>query len=199
MGTSAHDMYHLSADMVEVEHHVLGAVQRVAHFKHDHPPVRNVNEQYEQSFTPLERIALMVTTRVGTFGFFLIILTWTILWLGWNTLGPEGYRFDPAPAFVLWLFISNMIQILLMPLIMVGQNLLSRHADFRAESDYETNLKAEREIEVILQHLENQAAHLERQGELILEILNRIETPAGDRQPAPAAASAPAAPAQPTR
>jgi uncharacterized membrane protein len=63
---------------------------------------------------------------------------------------------------VLWLFISNMIQIFLMPLIMVGQNLQSRHSDARAESDYEVNVKAEREIEAILLHLESQAEKIEK-------------------------------------
>ena len=71
-------------------------------------------------------------------------------------------RFDPFPAFVLWLFISNMIQIFLMPLIMVGQNLQSRHSEARAESDYEVNVKAEREIEAILLHLETQADGIEK-------------------------------------
>ena len=59
-------------------------------------------------------------------------------------------------AFVCWLFISNVIQILLMPLIMVGQNLLGRHSEVRAEHDLEVNVRAEREIELILQHLEYQ-------------------------------------------
>ena len=58
-----------------------------------------------------------MTERVGTFAFFLLIFSWTILWLGWNVVGPGSLRFDPAPAFVLWLFISNMIQIFLLPLI----------------------------------------------------------------------------------
>jgi uncharacterized membrane protein len=57
-------------------------------------------------------------------------------------------------AFVFWLFISNLIQILLMPLIMVGQTIQGRHAELRADSDLEINVKAEQEIEVILAHLE---------------------------------------------
>jgi uncharacterized membrane protein len=102
-------------------------------------------------------------------GFFLLIFVWTVVWLSWNTLAPESARFDPYPAFVLWLFMSNMIQIFLMPLIMVGQNLQSRHAEARAEADFEINTKAEREIEVVLDHLEHQ-------NELILEILERLES-----------------------
>lgn len=131
-------------------------------------PVRNVNQLHAETLSPLERLAIVVTERVGTMGFFLIILGWTIIWLGWNVLAPAPLRFDPYPAFVLWLFISNLIQIHLMPLIMVGQNLQGRHAELRADSDYEVNLKAEREVETIL-------THLEHQNEMILEILHRIE------------------------
>ncbi len=43
-----------------------------------------------------------------------------------------------------------------MPLIMVGQNLLGRHAELRAENDLEVNIRAEKETEVILRHLEYQ-------------------------------------------
>jgi hypothetical protein len=85
-----------------------------------------------------------------------------------TTLGPKEARFDPYPAFVLWLFISNMIQIFLMPLIMIGQNLQSDHAEIRAEADFEVNTKAELEIETILMHLENQ-------NKIIMEILQKLE------------------------
>ena len=72
-------------------------------------------------------------------------------------------------GFVFWLFLSNLIQILLMPLIMVGQNLQSRHSEARAQSDFEVNVKAENEIEAILLHLEVQATKIER----ILEVIAR--------------------------
>jgi uncharacterized membrane protein len=93
-------------------------------------------------------------------GFFLIIFGWTAIWLGWNLLAPAAWQFDPPMAFVFWLFISNVIQILLMPLIMVGQNVQGTHAELRAEHDLEVNVKAEHEIEVILRHLEYQNAIL---------------------------------------
>lgn len=131
-------------------------------------PVRNVNAEHREGLTGLEKVALVITQRVGTMGFFLIILVWTVVWLSWNGLAPAALRFDPFPAFVLWLFLSNLIQILLMPLIMVGQNLQGRHAEARAESDFEVNVKAEREIETILRHLEGQ-------NDLILQILHRLE------------------------
>ena len=131
-------------------------------------PVRPVNVEHRKNLSRLERLAIWITDRVGTMGFFLVILVWTLVWLGWNTLVPSAVRFDPFPAFVLWLFLSNMIQIFLMPLIMVGQNLQGRHAEARAEADFDVNTKAEREIEVIL-------LHLETQNDLILKILRHLE------------------------
>jgi uncharacterized membrane protein len=147
--------------------------QSKLHIAHDElkklrKPIHNVNIKHKESLSTLENIAIKVTGYVGSVGFFIIIFMWTLLWLGWNTLAPKDFRFDPFPAFVLWLFISNMIQIFLMPLIMIGQNLQGRHSEKRAESDYDVNVRAEKEIEVIL-------LHLEHQNELILKILENIE------------------------
>ena len=116
----------------------------------------------------LDRVAVWITNHVGSMGFFLIIFVWTAAWLGWNMFAPKAARFDPYPAFVLWLFISNMIQLFLLPLIMIGQNVQSRHADLRAEADLKINTKAEFEIETIL-------SHLEYQNKIMIEILQDIE------------------------
>lgn len=129
---------------------------------------KNTNAVHRGRLSGLDKLAIFVTEKIGTMGFFFIILTWTVGWLGWNVFAPSEARFDPYPAFVLWLFISNLIQIHLMPLIMVGQNIQGRHAALRAEHDFETDKKAEKEIETILLHLENQQT-------MILEILERME------------------------
>ena len=131
-------------------------------------PIRNANIVHKQHLSRLDKLAVWITDHVGSMGFFIIIFLWTVIWLGWNMFAPSAMRFDPYPAFVLWLFISNMIQIFLMPLIMIGQNLQSDHAEARAEADFEVNTKAEIEIETILLHLENQ-------NKMMMEILNRLE------------------------
>lgn len=130
--------------------------------------VQDSHKTHQMELSPIEKLAVFITEKVGTMGFFFTILSWTVLWLGWNIFGPVNLRFDPFPAFVLWLFISNLIQIHLMPLIMVGQNIQGRKAEFRSEHDYETDRKAEKEIETILLHLENQQ-------KVILEILKKVE------------------------
>lgn len=134
-------------------------------------PIRNANIIHQQNLSSLDKIAIKITNSVGSMGFFILIFIWTVVWLGWNTLAPQAARFDPYPAFVLWLFVSNMIQIFLMPLIMIGQNLQSDHAEIRAEADFEINTKAEVEIETILMHLENQ-------NKMIIEILEQIKNKA---------------------
>jgi uncharacterized membrane protein len=129
-------------------------------------PLRNTHTEVVGNLTPLERLANWITEHVGTMGFFIVILAWTVIWLGWNLLAPPHLRFDPPTGFVFWLFISNMIQILLMPLIMVGQNIQGRHSEARAEHDLEVNVKAEQEIEVILQNLQ-------RQNELLIGMIRK--------------------------
>lgn len=122
-----------------------------------------------KNVSALDKLALWITDKVGSMGFFVIIFLWTTCWLSWNIFAPANTRFDPYPAFVLWLFISNMIQLFLMPLIMIGQNLQSHHADVRAETDLKINELADIENETILIHLENQ-------NEMILQILKNIES-----------------------
>lgn len=128
----------------------------------------NVNAKHCESLTRMERFAIWITDRIGTMGFFLVVLFWTLAWLIWNIFSPKELKFDPYPAFALWVFVSNMIQLFFLPLIMVGQNLQGRHAELRAESDFKTNLKAEKEIELILEKLK-------LQEEKISKTLERLE------------------------
>jgi len=128
-------------------------------------PLKNVSSVHKDKLTKLDKLACFITDHVGSMGFFLIIFSWTIIWCGYNILASEvpalhWTSFDPFPAFVAYLLISNVIQILLMPLIMVGQNVQSAHSDLRAENDLEVNIKAEEEIETVLKHLELQNAML---------------------------------------
>ena len=136
----------------------------IEEIKKQRAPVKNINIEHVGKMTALEKAALYITQKIGAIGFFFALLAWTIIWLIWNTLMPDSFHFDPFPAFVLWVFISNVLQLFLLPLLMIGQNLQGRHAEAKAENEYKTNLKAEKEIEIIIQHLENQ-------NELLLEIL----------------------------
>lgn len=142
------------------------APKSLGDIKKERAPIVDINKFHKERLSVLERFAVGVTRRVGTMGFFLIIFSWTVLWIGWNTLAPINLRFDFFPAFALWIIISNIIQLLLLPLIMVGQNLTKRHDEVRAQEDFKLSVRTEREIETILMHLENQ-------NEMLLELLKQ--------------------------
>jgi len=146
---------------------------RLPRFQHQDSAILNANTVHEKSLTALDRLAIAITDKVGSIGFFLIIVGWTVLWTGYNILASEvpalhWRAFDPFPAFVAYLLISNVIQILLMPLIMVGQNLQGRHSETRAELDFEINQKAEKEVMAILLHLEHNT-------ELLLRLMQHLD------------------------
>jgi uncharacterized membrane protein len=155
----------------------------------DKTPPRNPNDVHDSTLTPLERLACKITDAVGSMGFFLIILVWTVIWCGYNLVltyfgiddkHPHGNPiplrpFDPFPAFVAYLLMSNVIQILLMPLIMVGQNLQGRHAEIRAQLDFEINQKAEKEVIVILRNLEHNT-------DLVIQLMKHLQCSITDEE-----------------
>jgi len=63
---------------------------------------------------------------------------------------------------------QTFLQLVLLSVIMVGQNLQNKHSEARAEADYDVDVKTELENETILQHLENQ-------NEIMSEILKKLE------------------------
>lgn len=124
-------------------------------------PLKNTNIVHYSRLNTLDKLALFVTEKIGTMRFFLFILFFNAAWIGWNIFAPKDFIFDPAFSFLILLFINNILQILFLPLIMVGQNIQAKHSELRAEQDFETGKKAEKEIETILLHLENQQKLIE--------------------------------------
>lgn len=132
-------------------------------------PIRNVNIAYQESLKPLEKLATWITDHVGTMGFFFLVLFWTLAWLLWNVFASDELKFDPYPAFVLWLFISNLIQLFLLPLLLIGQNLQETRNETRSEVDFEINKKSEKEIETVL-------VYLEHQHQMLMDLNKKVES-----------------------
>ena len=132
-----------------------------------------------ENYSALDRLAVGITDRVGSMTFFLVIFTWTVAWVGYNVLASRvpalhWHAFDPFPAFVAYLLISNVIQIWLMPLLLVGQNIQGRHSEARAEADYLVNQKSFADAETILHRIEalnEKLVALEERDQVILRQL----------------------------
>ena len=132
---------------------------------HPHQP-RNVNKLHkeEQAAAGVNaRIAVGLTKRVGTmwtaysFAVLAIIGLFAIL----------GLLTPIVALLVAWLS-QTFIQLVLLPIIMVGQNVLGRHAELIAEEQFNTTKKTYADIESIMKHLDDQDA-------LILNIVQKLE------------------------
>lgn len=122
--------------------------KHVRTWHHTAKPQAPANQQMRETFTPLERLALYITEKVGSIGFFVIIQVSYFLWIGLNGIAFTPH-FDPGPGYVLLLFISNYIQLTLMPLLMIGQNLQGRHAELRAEDEYRISQDTNEEVKTL--------------------------------------------------
>ena len=121
------------------------------------PKIVNANVKHKESLTPLERAAVWVTDHIGTIEFFILC----------NVMVASTLVF-PKIVVIVQFISSAWLQLVLLPLIMIGQNIQGKHSEARAEADFEVNTKAELEIETIIAHLENQ-------NEAILQILNKLD------------------------
>ncbi|HEY3283768.1 MAG TPA: DUF1003 domain-containing protein [Armatimonadota bacterium] len=132
-------------------------------YQHDHPPVRNVHELFRESMTPGQRIADRVAAAVGSWPF---IITQSLLlaaWIAFNVYlvvmerARPGYlrAWDPYPFILLNLMLSFQAAYT-GPVVMMSQNRQGEKDRLMAQNDYEVNQKAEREIQVVLEHLVHQ-------------------------------------------
>ena len=146
---------------------------------HPHQP-RNVNKLHKEQLAAAginKRIAVGLTKRVGTmwtaysFAVLAIIGLFAIL----------GLLTPVVAILVAWLS-QTFIQLVLLPIIMVGQNVLGHHAELLAEEQYNTTKKTYADIESIMNHLDDQDASilkivekLEAQNGLILKIVQQLD------------------------
>lgn len=132
-------------------------IKSLEDLKRELAPIQNTNEVHKSRLSKTDKVALFITKRVGTMTFFYLCFVLVTI--------PLFYK--PSMPIIQYVS-SGYLQLILLPLILIGQNLQGRHSELRAQHDYETNVKAEKEIEAIL-------LHLEKQHEMMLEILKRIE------------------------
>jgi len=87
-----------------------------------------------------------------------------VVQLGWIALAQAGaIRFDPYP-FAFLLFLSSLIQMIV---IMVGQDVLGREGDHRAEETY-------RDVEAVLHECLRLQEHLTAQDEALVGIVEHL-------------------------
>ena len=146
-----------------------------AEYQHDHPPVRNVIAEHEEDLSLGQRIADRVALLVGSWPFILIQSAIFLVWVTINAYlvvtemrHPGSLKaWDPYPFILLNLILSFQAAYT-GPVVMMSQNRQTEKDRLMAQHDYEINLKAEEELEVVMDHLEHQ-------DRLILDAISRLE------------------------
>ena len=79
-------------------------------------------------------LALLITRAVGSMWTFYLVAAFQFGWMGLATWGLL-HHFDPYP-FAFLLFMGNVAQLLLMFVLLVGQNVQQAQADAKSEQDH---------------------------------------------------------------
>ena len=112
---------------------------------------KGTRKKLSEEYTFLEKIAVKMTNVVGTMWFFffcIILVTIPLIW-------PQVM---PAIQYIS----SGYLQLILLPLILMGQELLGRASDRRAENSYEQTIKSDIEINLVKYKLNKLIKMLEK-------------------------------------
>ena len=136
-------------------------------FKHQHPPVQNVNELYEEQITLGQQISDKVANIMGSWPFIIIQSMILLVWIVLNVVA-WFQAWDPYPFILMNLVLSTQAAYAA-PIIMMSQNRQAAKDRLEAHHDFLINQKAEEEIRVIMEHLEAQNRAIAEIHQMLLE------------------------------
>ncbi|TDB37905.1 MAG: DUF1003 domain-containing protein [Actinobacteria bacterium] len=123
---------------------------------------KNWHERHRDDFTVGQRVADATAHLLGSWPF---IILQTVFVAGWILLNLLAWakHWDPYPFILLNLMFS--VQAAYAgPVLMMSQNRQAERDRYQAQSDFETNVKAETEIELLqagMERIETQLARIE--------------------------------------
>lgn len=116
--------------------------------------ITDVPDDFEDAPTTLgQRLADRVAAFGGSWLFISAFFTFILLWMTTNVVLLAGKSFDPYPFILLNLILSCLAAIQA-PIIMMSQNRQEEKDRQRARADYRVNLKAEVEIRLLHEKLD---------------------------------------------
>jgi len=125
----------------------------------------NVNSAFAQNLSFNDRLALVATRVFGSMPTFYLFVVWALL-----PIVPFLRHAEPIILYVS----AGFIQLVALPLISVGQNLLGRHSEARAEADYAVNQKAFADTERLLKQQQEMLAQMKVLDERTLQLVQQI-------------------------
>lgn len=133
---------------------------------HEHPPVRDVNQEVDRRTGRAERVGADLALVVGSWTFVLFQAVLVGLWITLNAVVWLRH-WDPYPFHLLSLVLLAQV-VLGIPLLLMALNRADGRARLSAQQDFQEGVKGEEELKAVM-------AHLEGQDELLLQVLHRLE------------------------
>jgi uncharacterized membrane protein len=127
---------------------------------------RNINSQFDKKLSTGAKVADKVAEFGGSWKFIILFGAVIFAWIVINTILLMNKPFDPYPFLLLNIMLSCLAAIQA-PVIMMSQNRKEAKDRLRSENDYKVNLKAELEIRILHEKLDNLIQH---QWQRLLEI-----------------------------
>lgn len=153
------------------------------HTAHAHRP-RNVNRVHRQEQETAgfnTRVAVWLTKNVGT-----MQCAYIFAGIGIGSLVGVATN-NVVLAAVFGSLSSYFLQLVLLPILSVGQNVLGRHQELQADEMFKTSQRSFHDIEEIMAHLSAQDAELLKQTTLLLQLAGEPVATTPPAAPAPAA------------
>jgi len=141
-------------------------------FRHDHPPVQNVNQIIATQLTFGQKASDWVATNLGSWRF--IIMQTIILGL-WVIVNITAWlrHWDPYP-FIFMNLVLSLQAAYAAPIIMMSQNRQANRDRLEAHNDYLINKRGEQEVRAILEHLAAQDAALLEIHQLLADLREKM-------------------------
>lgn len=128
------------------------------------------HDTHKESLKFGQRLADAVANGMGSWRFIIIQTIIVAVWMGLNIIAYVSH-WDPYPYILLNLLFSTQAAYAA-PIIMMAQNRQSERDRAQATSDYKTNVAAKKEIEELMEKLNQiESQKLDK----ILDILNKLE------------------------
>ena len=117
--------------------------QSTIHTDYERHKPEDINQKHKDKLSPLDKMGLIITRGVGTM---IAAILFTIL--ACVSL-PAAISSHNAIIIVAWIA-QTFLQLVLLPIIMVGQNIQSKHAEVLADEEFKTTKTTYKDLEHLI-------------------------------------------------
>ena len=113
------------------------------HMPHSRPTPANVNATHQEKLNVLDRLGVFITRRVGTMIAAILFTALAAISL------PAALATHDKITIVAWIA-QTFLQLVLLPIIIVGQNIQGKHTETMADEEFKTTQTTYKDLEHLI-------------------------------------------------